>query len=396
MMGNRTVQILRREGMEITLPALIRLFAATKQTEGRTRKTVDWYTNMVGRFAAYLGEEATIKDVPLDNAQSFVAYLQAKTSRYAKHPFTPKREGGLSPYTIHGYVRALKAFSSWLHEEGFTRQNTLVRLKRPKLPQPMIEILSDQEIADIVRTTNPACFLGARQHLMVLLLLDTGIRASELRTLTVENTYVDENYVKVVGKGRKERIVPFGNTAKKALLRYLVTWRPDPAGADVDELILSVSGTPPNARRPWTLHQASGKTGWRTASASSSLPSHLRSALSDEWWRCDDSETHPGALDSRSYPDVHALGRGSCEAPASQVLARGSLGDSDKKKESPIPMTVVFDSNHRTRTLNAIPQAIATWNVQWLAMPSISSLGTDTSWNLESIRGFRSYRLRGS
>ena len=119
-MGSRTAEILRREKMDMSLPVLIDLFAATKQIEGRTPKTVSWYRNMLGRFAVYLGEHATVKQITLDNARSFIAYLQAKKTRYEGHPFIPAQEGGLSPHTILCYVRALEAFGSWLEEERFT------------------------------------------------------------------------------------------------------------------------------------------------------------------------------------------------------------------------------------------------------------------------------------
>jgi site-specific recombinase XerD len=137
--------------------------------------------------------------------------------------------GGPSPHTIHGHVRALRAFATWLHEEQFTKTNLFARLKRPKLPQPMIEILSDQEIANIFAAINPTCLLGARLYVMVLLLLDTGIRASELHSLTLDNTFTKEDYVKVKGKGGgNKRMVPFGATTKKVILRYIHTFRPEP------------------------------------------------------------------------------------------------------------------------------------------------------------------------
>jgi site-specific recombinase XerD len=74
---------------------------------------------------------------------------------------------------------------------------------------------------------------------MVLLLLDTGIRASELCTLTLENTFVKEGYIKVSGKGDKERMVAFGATTKKALMRYLTTFRPQ---SDDPYLVLTSQG----------------------------------------------------------------------------------------------------------------------------------------------------------
>jgi len=243
-MVSKTSQILRRQRMEITFPTLIDLFAATKQIEGKRPKTISWYTSMLRPFSRFLGEGATIKDMTIHNARAFIASLQERTSRYDGHPLSPKQEGGLSPYTIHGYVRTLKAFGSWLLEEDYTPRNVFARLKRPKLPQPMIEILADREIDSIFSCINPKCFLGARLYTMVLLLLDTGVRASELCSLTLDNVALNEGYMKVTGKGNKERIVPFGTITKKALIRYISTWRLEPESDSVDEVILSVAGTP--------------------------------------------------------------------------------------------------------------------------------------------------------
>ena len=232
--------------MEITLPTLIDLFLTTKQTEGRSPKTISWYREMLTRFARYVGDESEAKlhDIGLDDARAFVAYLQQRTTRYQDHPYKPEKEGGLSSSTIHGHVRALKAFSTWLHEEEFTKKPIFARLRRPKVSQPVIQVLSDQEIAAIVGAINPNTFLGSRLCVMTLLLLDTGIRASELCTLTLGNTFIEDSYIKVLGKGHKERIIPFGATTKKAILRYTHTFRPEPFHAGIDELILSIDGKP--------------------------------------------------------------------------------------------------------------------------------------------------------
>lgn len=229
--------------MEITLPALIRLFAATKQTEGRTLKTVSWYTNMLLRFDKFLGGDAKLPDVSIHEARAFVAHLQAMRNRYENHPFRPKATGGLSPSTIHGYVRALKAFSSWLAAEEFTPKDIFARLKRPITPKPVIQILTEDELAALLSTINPKCLLGARLYTMVLLLLDTGMSAGELCGIKLDDVHLDEGYVKVFGKGQKERIAPFGDTTKRALLRWLMTWREELANG-TDALFLSNNGQP--------------------------------------------------------------------------------------------------------------------------------------------------------
>ena len=240
----RTVDLLRRERIDTTLPVLIDLFSATKEIEGKSPRTISWYASMLKPFASFLGEAATIQDLTLNNARAFIASLRARKVRYADHPRKKAERGTLSASTVHAYVRCLKVFGSWLSDEGFLAANPFARLKRPKLPKPMIEILSDKEIELIFAGINPNTYLGARLLIIVMLLLDTGIRASELCSLSLQDTHVKEGYIKVMGKGSKERHVPIGTSLKKALIRYIDAWRPEPGEESVDELVLSVDGFP--------------------------------------------------------------------------------------------------------------------------------------------------------
>ena len=152
--------------------------------------------------------------------------------------------GGLSGATVHAHVRVLKTFATWLAAEGWTTMDVFDKLKRPKLPEPVIEVLADEEIDRLLGAINPNCVLGARLYTIVLLLLDTGIRAGEVCGLTLPHVHVDEGYVKVCGKGDKERIVPFGSTTKKALLRWLMTWREALSEDVADTLFVTNAGYP--------------------------------------------------------------------------------------------------------------------------------------------------------
>ena len=234
----KTRELLRRERMEIKLSILLEQFVATKRVEGCSAKTVSWYENMLGRFLRFVGD-VTIAEFGLDLARRFIASLQNQEQRYEEHPFSKPKDGGLSPHTISCYARSLKTFSRWLMDEGYTKHDVLARLKKPRLSQPMIEVLTNEEISDLLASINPNTFLGARLYAVVLLLLDTGLRASEVCSFTLDNTDLTNGTVKVVGKGRKERIVPFGAGTKKALLRYLTTFRPESIS---NQFFLSVDG----------------------------------------------------------------------------------------------------------------------------------------------------------
>lgn len=207
-----------------SLSELIETFVATKASEGKSAKTTAWYQNMLSRFVSYVGTEATLADLTLKNARAFTAHLMALDERYSDHPISPAKAGKLSTYTIHGYVRSLKVFAAWLHEEGVLASDPLARLKRPKLPETIIEVLTEEEIGRILVETKPISFMSARLNTMFLVLLDTGIRATELLTLTVSNLDLPHSEMKVKGKGNKERVVPFGPTTKKALLMWTVRY----------------------------------------------------------------------------------------------------------------------------------------------------------------------------
>jgi site-specific recombinase XerD len=73
-----------------------------------------------------------------------------------------------------------------------------------------------------------------------MLLLDTGLRVGELINLKMDDVHMDEGYLKVMGKGKKERIVPMGNNAQKALQRYLFRFRPKPMNSTNNNVFLSI------------------------------------------------------------------------------------------------------------------------------------------------------------
>jgi site-specific recombinase XerD len=193
--------------MELTFETLADLFVATKQTEGCSENTTSWYRQKLKKFGEFLEAGATLAQVNLHAARAFVAHLQGKETMFGDHPFRPPENKGLSAHTIQGYVRTLKSFSSWLEDEGFTEENRLARLKIPKAPKPVIEILSPDEIEILFDYINPNTPFGSRLNAMLTLLLDTGIRAGECCGINLSDVHMKENYLKVFGKGQKERLV---------------------------------------------------------------------------------------------------------------------------------------------------------------------------------------------
>jgi site-specific recombinase XerD len=147
----------------------------------------------------------------------FTARMQQE-SIYQDHPCHPETQQRLSPHTIHREVRTLRAFGSWLAQQGL--ENPFRDLKLPKLPRPLVEVLDAEEIEKLFAVYNPDARFGARWQAMFAFALDTGVRVSELVGLQAADLEIERFRAKVWGKGDKERFVAFGNRTQHLLLRY--------------------------------------------------------------------------------------------------------------------------------------------------------------------------------
>jgi len=227
---------------KLTLDKLLTYYQASLHAEGKSAKTVEWYIAILDTFYRYLEDSMVppeLDELTINTVRGYILYLQKKP-RFQNHPFLRETGEYLSPRTVQCHVRSLKAFFSWLHREGFTDENRLQKLKLPKAPRTVIEPLRSDEISRILGATSKVTSAAIRDHAIVITLLDTGLRASELMNLKLEDAHIEQRSLKVMGKGNKERVVPIGTVAQKALLRYIYHSRPE--SNNVDYLFLTLDG----------------------------------------------------------------------------------------------------------------------------------------------------------
>lgn len=124
------------------------------------------------------------------------------------------RTRGYRPHAINCYLRAVRAFWSWLVFEEIIETNPFDRIKIPKLPKRVIVLFTDEQIKNLLATIDTHSPTGFRDRVIILTLLDTGLRVSELCNLKCEDTNLNERSLKVYGKGGKERVVPIGATVQ--------------------------------------------------------------------------------------------------------------------------------------------------------------------------------------
>ena len=134
------------------------------------------------------------------------------------------------------------AFSSWLYEDGYTDSNVLKRERPPRIQQKVVAVLSDDEVRKLLASFDRSHPFGARDYAAVMTLLDCGLRASELCDLTLEDAHVEEGFLKVLGKGSKELLVPIGNACQDSLYRWRTHFRPQYIVDDAPYLFLGADG----------------------------------------------------------------------------------------------------------------------------------------------------------
>ncbi|MFC1912688.1 tyrosine-type recombinase/integrase [Chloroflexota bacterium] len=229
-----------------TINKLITRFEMSNVVDGKSDRTITWYGDILKLFSRYIKETKhtnRIEEFNIENARRYVLYLRSR-NRFEGHPYMPQQHSPLSPQTIRGHIRGLKAFSSWLYREQYTEENKLQYLKIPKAPTKLIEPLTDKEINIIASSINQELPTGSRNHAIFVTALDNGLRASELADISIDQLDLKKGFCKITGKGDKERIAPIGDYVKMILWNYIDRIRPDPFIADCDKLFLSPSGRP--------------------------------------------------------------------------------------------------------------------------------------------------------
>ncbi len=225
----------------LELGNLIQGFKLCCQTEGKSPKTIEWYTTFLYKFLAFLefGDFATdAAHINKEVIRAFIVYLQVEAK-------TPRSKKPLSPATVQGYVRTLRVFFSWVVREEYLPDSPTAKIPVPKATQKVINTFTHEQIGKLAEACYRTNGNGYRNLTILLLLLDTGIRVSELVNINHEDVNLAEGWIKIkVGKGGKERIVPIGSVVQKSLWKYINHFRPQPLTQKVTRLFLSDDGLP--------------------------------------------------------------------------------------------------------------------------------------------------------
>lgn len=118
-------------------------------------------------------------------------------------------------------LSALKAFFSFLVIEGFISDNPCDKVDSPKMGRYLPEVLSVDEVTDLIESVVLDCWTGYRDRAILETIYGCGLRVSEAVNLKIGNVYSEEGFVRIIGKGDKERMIPIGDMALEAISSYL-------------------------------------------------------------------------------------------------------------------------------------------------------------------------------
>lgn len=155
-----------------------------------------------------------------------------------------KREEGVKDVTVEKYMRGWRAYFNYMTTEGYITTNPFDRVAVMKAEKRIIETFSKPQVKALLDSVNKSTFTGYRNFVIMMLLLETGIRVSEAEALSVTGINWKERRIKVYGKGRKERYVPFQKTLEKHLAEYVKIR----GLLDHDFLFVNIDNTPLKVR----------------------------------------------------------------------------------------------------------------------------------------------------
>ncbi|WP_307404184.1 site-specific tyrosine recombinase XerD [Neobacillus ginsengisoli] len=136
------------------------------------------------------------------------------------------KEQGKSSKTLARHIASVRALHQFLLRDKATDQDPTVHIETPRLERTLPKVLSLQEVEILLDAPKLHDHFGLRDKAMLELLYATGIRVSELIGLDIDNVHLTMGFVRCIGKGNKERIIPVGRTASEAIKCYLDNGRP--------------------------------------------------------------------------------------------------------------------------------------------------------------------------
>ena len=187
---------------------------------GLSANTLGAYRRDLRRYLSFLSERGIGSADDVDEAaiRSFLASISASTHGQEAAPYAAT--------TVARALSSVRSFHRFLLREGSVRRDPAAGVVRPRLPRGLPHPLTLDEVGRLLEAPDPATPIGLRDRAILELLYGAGLRVGELTGLDVDDVDLEGGFVRVLGKGGKERDVPVGRFARDAVGSYLSRTRP--------------------------------------------------------------------------------------------------------------------------------------------------------------------------
>ena len=170
-----------------------------KLEKGYSANTLDAYMRDVDKLYRYLAvEQVDVLDVKLEDLEHFAAFIS---------------DLGIGPRSLARILSGVRQFYRFLVIDGYLEVDPTELLESPKQPDHLPEVLSTAEVDLLEQAIDLSKWEGHRNRTIIEVLFSCGLRVSELTNLKLSNLYIEEQYIRVMGKGSKERLVPISPRA---------------------------------------------------------------------------------------------------------------------------------------------------------------------------------------
>ena len=170
-----------------------------KLEKGYSANTLDAYMRDVDKLLRYLAvEQVNVLDVKLEDLEHFAAFIS---------------DLGIGPRSLARILSGVRQFYRFLVIDGYLEVDPTELLESPKQPDHLPEVLSTAEVDLLEQAIDLSKWEGHRNRAIIEVLFSCGLRVSELINLKLSNLYIEEQYIRVMGKGSKERLVPISPRA---------------------------------------------------------------------------------------------------------------------------------------------------------------------------------------
>ncbi|NJD36689.1 MAG: site-specific tyrosine recombinase XerD [Betaproteobacteria bacterium] len=210
--------------------------------DGLSKNTLASYRSDLALFSNWLEtRNATIVGADATALNGYLAFLHA-------------RPGGIKAASQRRLMATLRRCYRWLLDQGRLQLDPLLNIDKPGTTQRFPKTLSEKQVEDLLNAPDVQTPLGLRDRAMFELLYATGLRVSELVGVRLFEVSLNDNVVRVMGKGSKERLVPLGQVAAEWLQRYVARARGELLGQHVsDAVFVTTRGSGMTRQMFWTL-----------------------------------------------------------------------------------------------------------------------------------------------